>query len=188
MKRRLIISALLLICLSLLGFGTIAYFSTNDTATNVVTMGNLDIKLTETAISEDGTEVPFEDVVGVMPGMTVSKIACVDNIGGQPAYVRVQLQKEILLAEGTQGNADLGLVGLDINVRDWTEKDGYYYYNKPLLPGEKTQPLFENVIFSSDMSNMYQNSDAKITVKVGATQVANNGDSALEAAGWPEVE
>lgn len=185
MKRRLVISAFVLICLSLLGFGTIAYFSTQDTATNVVTMGNLDIKLTETAISEDGTEVPFEDVVGVMPGASVSKIARIENIGGQPAYVRVQIQKEITLAGGVLGEVDLGLVNLDINARDWTEKDGYYYYNKPLLPSETTEPIFENVIFSRDMGNMYQSSQAKITVNVGATQVANNGDNALEAAGWP---
>ena len=38
------------------------------------------------------------------------------------------------------------------------------------------------------MSNMYQNSKAVIDVTAQATQVANNGTSALDAAGWPEEE
>jgi len=45
--------------------------------------------------------------------------------------------------------------------------------------------LFTKVIFSATMSNMYQNSKAVIDVTAQATQVANNGTCALDAAGWP---
>lgn len=37
------------------------------------------------------------------------------------------------------------------------------------------------------MSNLYQDSRAVITVNAYATQKANNGTSAADAKGWPEV-
>lgn len=188
MKRKLVAVALTVSCLSLAAYGTIAYFTAEDTAINVITTGNVRIELQETAVPEDGADpVPFEDVIGVMPGGKVSKIVGVKNTGDKTAYIRIQLEKGLALAEGTVGEADLGLIGLNIDRENWTEKDGYYYYNEPLAASETTKPLFTEVSFSEDMSNLYQNSKATISVKVGAVQTDNNGDSALEAAGWPEA-
>ena len=57
-----------------------------------------------------------------------------------------------------------------------------------LTPGNTTEYLFSSVKFSESMDNMYQYSKAIIEVTAQATQVANNGDSVLEAAGWPKSE
>ena len=132
--------------------------------------------------------VPFEDIDGVLPGMDISKIVQVKNTGGQAAWVRVSADKDIQLAEGVDGEVDLSLLSYDLNTAFWTEKDGFYYYNTILQPNEVTEPLFTKVIFSATMSNMYQNSKAVINVTAQATQVANNGTCALDAAGWPSTQ
>lgn len=144
--------------------------------------------LEERMLTPDGEKtVPFEDQLGVMPGSDVSKIVTVTNTGGQPAWVRVSLDKAIELARGVEGEADLSLVTCDLNTESWTEKDGYYYYNAALEPGQTTEPLFTAVHFAETMSNMYQESRAILQVNAFATQTAHNGASALEAAGWPEA-
>lgn len=187
MKRKLLIVALAVSCLSLAAYGTIAYFTAEDTATNVITAGNVRIELQETAVPEDGGDpVPFEDVIGVMPGGEVSKIVEVKNTGDKAAYVRIRLDKELILAQGAAGEADLSLIGLNIDTENWTEKDGWYYYGRVLKAGETTEPLFTAVAFSKDMGDLYQNGRVKIAVHASAVQADNNGGSAQKAAGWPE--
>lgn len=187
MKRRIFACAVIVATMALMGFGSMAYFSTDGTATNVITTGSISIELKEMSLAEDGeTLVPFQDQTDVMPGAQISKIVTVENIGSSDAYIRISLKKAIELAEGQEGDIDLSLVTCDLNTEDWTEKDGYYYYNETLPAGGETTPLFTTVTFSTDMSNLYQNSKATIEVYAQATQAANNGSTALEAAGWPE--
>ena len=187
MKKKVIVLALVVIALSIMAVGTAAYFTAEDTATNVITTGNVSIKLLETSASNQGKEpVPFKDVSGIMPGTTVSKIAQVENNGANGVYVRVAVVKAIELAEGIQATPNTELLTLDINTKDWTLKDGYYYYNAELKPGETTEPLFTTVSFASDMGNEYQGCKTTVSVLAYATQSANNGASALEASGWPK--
>ncbi len=190
MKKKIAIGAVLVLCLSMLIYSTIAYFNTADTARNVITAGDIKIELQETAINNDGDEILFEqsqERFDVMPGQDVSKIVRVKNTGSNPAYIRVQVQKAIALAADAQGDVDLDLISLDFDSEKWTlGDDGYYYYNEPLAPGETTAALFKNVKFDTKMGNMYQGSTATIKVTAEATQVKNNGDSVLDAAGWPK--
>ena len=189
MKKKLLICACIAICLSIAAYGTTAYFTYEDTATNVITAGNVKIELQEWSIPEEGGDpVPFEDVMDVMPGMEVSKVVQIKNTGVQDAWVRISLEKSILLAEGVTGEVDLSLIGCDFNETDWTEKDGYYYYNKKLAPGETTEALFTKVLFAANMGNLYQRSKAVIEVRAQATQVVHNGDTVFEAGGWPKAE
>ena len=180
--------SVVLILAALSVYGTLAYFTAQGTARNVITTGDIKIALEERMLTPDGEKtVPFEDQLGVMPGSDVSKIVTVTNTGGQPAWVRVSLDKAIELARGVEGEADLSLVTCDLNTESWTEKDGYYYYNAALEPGQTTEPLFTAVHFAETMSNMYQESRAILQVNAFATQTAHNGASAMEAAGWPEA-
>ena len=188
MKKKIAIGAVLVLCLSMLIYSTIAYFNTADTARNVITAGDIKIELQETAI-RDGEEILFEqsqERFNVMPGQDVSKIVRVKNTGSNPAYIRVEVQKAIALAADSHGDVDLDLVSLDFDNEKWTlGNDGYYYYNEPLAPGETTAALFKNVKFDTKMGNMYQGSTATIKVSAQATQVKNNGDNAIDAKGWP---
>lgn len=186
MKRKIMICALIAICLSTIAYGTLAYFVSDETSHNVITSGHIEIDLQEYADPNgDGNLVPFEDLINVFPAMDVSKIVQVENTGMQSAWIRVSVEKSITLAEDREGEIDLSLVTYDLNTEHWTEQDGYYYYNKILKPGETTEPLFTEVSFSPNMGNMYQESTATIEVKAYATQSANNGKTVLDAAGWP---
>lgn len=187
MKKRILAAAILLVCLSMVGYGTLAYFAHEDTAANIITAGNIRIALNQWALSEDGgSRVPYEAPGQVVPGQVVSRIVEVTNTGDHPAWIRVSVDKAIALAEGLEGQADTALIRLDLNTEFWYEQDGYYYYHAQLDPGETTVPLFTCVAFDADMHNLYQNSTAAITVRAQATQAANNGTTVFDAAGWPE--
>lgn len=185
MKKKLFVCAILVICLSLLAYGTLAYFNYQETATNVITAGNVRIALQEWSRPAGGKQAPFEDVLDVLPGQSVSKVVEIKNVGGQAAWVRIALDKAISLVDSSE-TPDVALVSYDIDTEHWTLQDGYYYYNEALQPGETTQPLFTEVRFSADMGNAYQGSTVTVRVDAQATQVANNGESVFEAAGWPE--
>ena len=181
MKRKLLILSVLAICIATLAAGTLAYFTSEGKAHNVITTGGVKIAVQEWA-DEARTE-PFEDLTGVMPNTTVTKIAEIKNTGASAAWIRVKVEKSIKL-QG-DGTPDTGLVELALNTADWTEKDGYYYYTKVLKPGEVTAPIFTAVTFKPDMGNEYQNATATVDVAAQAVQTANNGTSALTASGWP---
>ena len=188
MKRRLLAGTVIVMCLSLLAYGTLAYFTAEDTAHNVITSGEIDIELQEWADAEKTTPFPEDEVSGVMPGTEVTKIVEVKNTGANDAYIRVKVEKEFVLSEGVEGETDSGLMKIDFDETYWMlGEDGYYYYKEALKPGAVTEPLFASVSFDPSMGNIYQNSTAKVDVTAYAVQVANNGDSVMDAKGWPEA-
>ena len=182
MKRKILILSVLAILLAILAANTLAYFTADTAAHNVITTGNVDIALNEWA-HEARTE-KFEDKTGVMPGAEVTKIVEVENVGTGTAWVRVQVVLDVY-AEGGKEQLPPDPVTLDFNETDWKYFDGYYYYNYPLDPGETTEPLFTSVAFDDQMGNEYQNSTAHVDVNAYAVQSANNGEDVLSANGWP---
>lgn len=192
-KKRLFSLAVIVICLSIAGAGTLAYFSDQTVAHNVITSGNIKIDLLEWQEDTDGL-VPFENGLIVMPGTSASKIVQVENIGDNKAWIRIKVDKKITKADGTAGDADL--LEINFNTTDWTQQGEYYYYNKPLEPKsvlerdkKVTAPLFETVTFDKQMGNDYQNSTAQVYVFAQATQWDNNhdNDNVLEVKGWPVI-
>lgn len=180
-KAKLFTIAILAITVATLASTTLAYFNAENTAHNVITTSGVDIEIQEWA-DEDKTE-PFDDLSGVMPGATETKIAEVKNTGGAPAWIRVKIEKNIVLKGN--GEANLDLVKLDIDTENWTEKDGWYYYNEKVPAGAVTEPIFTTVTFDTTMGNEYQNSKATVTVYAQAVQSDNNGDTVADAQGWP---
>ena len=184
MKRKLLILSVLAICIATLAAGTLAYFTSEGKAHNVITTGGVEIAVQEWA--DEDKQTPFEDLKGIMPGMTVTKIAEIKNTGASDAWVRVKVEKSIKL-QG-EGTPDTALVELNLNLTDWTlGEDGYLYYNKVLKPGEVTEPLFTAVTFNVTMGNEYQNATATVDVVAHAVQTANNGDTVMDAKGWPNA-
>ena len=204
MKKKLLALSVLMICLSLVSLGTLAYFNAEDTAHNVISSGSVNIELVEKTKGDDGklADFPEKGIEGVMPGTSVSKIVTVKNTGESAAYIRVWVDSAIsepgdpitnpliknLPLTITVDGEEVDVLTMDYNTEDWTKgEDGYWYYNKALKVGESTEALFENVAFHKLMGNVYQNSKALVNVSAQATQVANNGESAVEAKGWPET-
>lgn len=182
MKRKLLILSVLVICIATLAAGTLAYFTSEGTAHNVITTGGVEIAVQEWA--DEGRQMPFEDLTGIMPGMTVTKIAEIRNTGASEAWVRVKVETGITLSG--EGTPDTSPVELNLNTADWTEQGGYYYYTQALKPGEVTAPVFTAVTFKPDMGNEYQNATATVDVFAQAVQTANNGATVLDAQGWPK--
>ena len=186
MKKRMLTAALALCCLAVLATGTLAYFTAEETAQNVITMGSLKMELVE--LDEKGE--PWEDVENIVPGMEVTKEAFVKNTGTVDFYTRVKITKTFVPAQGEEKpELNTKLVRLDINEKYWEPgNDGFYYYKKPVAPGEETKPLFTTVTFSTEMGNEYQNVKVIIDLDAQAVQSRNNGDSATKATGWPETD
>ena len=191
MKKKLIAAALLVIGIAILSAGTIAYFTSATTAHNVITSGGVDIVLEEWADEDCTTPYPAQ-AVPVMPGQSITKIVTVKNTDAD-AYVRAQFHITVLGADGDKINPE-NLPNLDKAIviecgADWEKgADGWYYYAEPLEVGQVTPALFSEVVFDGpNMTNEYQNCTVTVDVIAQAVQVANNGDSAQEAKGWPEA-
>lgn len=188
MKKKILVIAAIVICVSMAAYGTLAFFTYEETATNVITVGNIKIAL-EYLTDNGDSLVPCENEIDtVLPATDVSRVVQVKNVGGHDAWIRLSVDKAFTLAEGVEGNVDLSLISFNLNTAFWEERDGYYYYLSALKPGETTEPLFTTVTFSPQMDNMYMNSKAIININAQATQVANNGSTVFEAAGWPASE
>ena len=190
MKRKLLLLSVMVICIAIAAVGTLAFFNSDAVAHNVITTGGVDIELHEYA---DAEKNPFTDKTGVMPGMTVTKIAEVENTGASAAWVRVKLKPAIELADDAvlpDGfTVNTGLVKPDVNTDDWTEgEDGYFYYKEALKPGETTAPVLNSVTFDVAMGNEYQGATATVDIVAQAVQTANNGETVTAAKGWPASE
>lgn len=202
-QKKMFSAMVVIVCMACMISGTLAYFTAEEKADNVITSGGVDIQLQELKQNEDGTFEQFQDVIGVMPGTSASKIVQVVNTGFGDAYVRVKVEKSIALADGTQASAaDVNAyLSMDFDSSNWiySEQDGegWWYYNADdnfghpgvLSPTQTTLPLFKNVAFDAAMPNAYQGATATITVTVQAVQSAHNPDDAtlgpLAAKGWP---
>lgn len=179
-KKRIFAAASVLAIILAAG-GSIAYFTSADTAHNVISAGTVEIEMHE--YGPDGE--PFEDIEGAMPGVSYDKTVEIENVGGGEAWIRARTVNAIILVSEEEGDAGR-LVSLDFNDSAWTEgTDGWWYYNTALAAGETTDALFTQVTLGSDMSNEYQNCTVTVDVSAQAVQTANNGSTALEAAGWP---
>lgn len=193
MKKKILFLTAVLVCLSIAMTGTLAYFTADNVAHNVITTGKVNIALQEWA--DEGHTVPFENLEGVMPGNEITKIAIVKNTGTAPAWIRVKI--DIAVTKQINDKNDKNdkevrklssdKVTVNIDTENWKRgADGYYYYQKALDADAKTKPIFTSVLFDKGMGNEYQDSTASVDVLVQAVQTANNGDSAENASGWPQ--
>ena len=116
MKKNLLIAAtaIALVGLVLVG-GTLAWFTDKDEATNVVTMGNIDILVWEdlpdttnvgwtaewygdkTGVAEGDRGILY---AGVMPGSYVTKAPMISNLGANNAYMRTIVTVDVTAADG----------------------------------------------------------------------------------------
>lgn len=173
MKKKLFAISALVIALTIIGTGTLAYFTAGNMAHNVITSGEIDIELVET-MKDGKTEVPYPEdpVSGIMPGTPHSKIVRVENVGSNPAWVRIRVDVAVKAADGDDLGADK--LRIDFDTDKWTYDGGWYYYREVLAPGAKTRPLFETVEFDASMDNDYQNASISIEVKAHGIQYQNN--------------
>lgn len=192
MKKRIFALAVVMICLSILASTTLAYFTDNAMARNVITSGGVDIAIEEWQKTPNGW-IPYPgQPITVMPATSVSKIVTVRNRDAQ-CFIRAKLNLTLKDADGKEMEISSEvleqIIHLAMNSSDWTEKNGWWYYGSTVDTDEVTKPLMTGVSFDGpNMTNEYQNCTVTIDVTAQAVQAANNAASALEAQGWPETE
>lgn len=177
MKKKSLALALSLALIAVVGIGsTFAYFTDNDTKTNVVTMGHVDIELNEynemNELQKDG--MTFDNIV---PGETVYKAAQVEVADdSEPCYVRVKVEYK-----WTDENCKVSFDGVELNVDSakWTKENDYYVRNEALKANDKAL-LFEKVTLPTEWNNDVADKEFKIILSAEAVQ-ANFNDK-IE---WP---
>ena len=191
-KKKLLTMVLALVLIGAVGVGaTLAYFTDNDSATNVVTMGHVNIELTE----EDWS-YGEEGITGVTPGQEIAKDPTITLVGDSlDAYVRIKL--EVTGFDGVE-NADAYKEDVleDLVLGEGWEKVGdYYYYAKKLTKDiPSTTALFEKVIIPGEWTNDVANATFNILVSAEAIQADNflpdgltkseNGEISGTITGW----
>lgn len=193
MKKRLFLAAVVVFCVAFLASGTVAYFTAEDTAHNVITSGAVNVQIEEWQETEDGLVAYPEEDVCIMPGSIVSKIVQVKNLDAG-SYIRAKFDLvftfDNIPAGETPPTIPENLVTLNIDDENWIRVEGddeWWYYNATVEEDGVTEPFFTEVVFSGpEMGNEYQNCTVEVIVQAQAVQAANNGSSVIEAAGWPE--
>jgi len=183
LKIKLAAFAIIGIALAFFSQGTLAYFSTAETATNVVTSGNIRFIIHER--TEQGIDFPEEGVY-IIPGDVVSKEVSIESDCNHPFYLRVKLvygvDSEMFSA------ADCFKVNIDETY--WEYHDGWYYYKGIVNPGETTPNVFSRVeIVGSEVDSSYIGRTLTISVVAHAVQSENNpitDNNTYTASGWPK--
>ena len=186
MKKKMYVIAAILVVLAILGTGTLAYFTTRVVTHNVITSGGVKIQLVETQDLDNNpatpeTPYPTENLPGIMPGQTVSKIVRVENLDAN-AWVRA---KVVITVKDSSGEIlPSGVVTVNIDKDNWLPNGEWYYY-KSFVParGKTEVPLFTQVSFADvAMDNRYKNARVEISVEAEAIQYQNNTNFATA---WP---
>lgn len=182
-KRILLTIALLAIVVTFTAQGSLAYYTTIGQATNVVTSGNIRFIIHET--TDSGEEFPQQGVT-VLPGAVVSKQVSIENDCEHPFYLRVKI---VYSANGEALPAE-DCFKLDIDTQHWLLKDGWYYYNGVVEPGQTTPYLFTKAeVVGDTVNNRYIGKTLNLSVVAHAVQSENNpiaGEDVTTAAGWPQ--
>lgn len=196
--------------------GTLAWFTDTETATNVVTMGKVDILLKEDG-GTDGNKVTSSDGLeyeNVMPGDKFQKAVSIENKGND-AYVRVKIvvsgndvilnslvdKKVVDSKEEPNKDNDITFLkkvgnkfnALDLNwTKDTINGEGVCYAYVPtfLLNDEKTEEtIFDKIqIPGAEWGNEYVDQKFNIKVVADAIQSKNFDDAGAAFSEFDKVD
>lgn len=120
MKKKLLTVAVIIAVLALVVTGSLAYFTADDTATNVFTVGSVEIEIyendqpTDTDVLDFGTLTPIVKVDNpAADDSYADKVVEVKNTGINDAYIRVHVAVPTALVP---------YLHLDINETGWTKQ------------------------------------------------------------------
>lgn len=180
-KLRIAIVCLIAMAMTIISQTTLAFYTVVDTATNVVTSGEIKLKIHEKTAS--GDDFPAEGVY-VIPGDIVSKIVSVENQCSHPFYLRVKL----INSADRQTLDPLESLKVNINTEKWIlQPDGFLYYTEILQPGQISEPVFTQVeVVGSQLTQDHGGATLLLTVSAHAVQSEHNpAEHPWDASGWP---
>lgn len=200
-RRKAVLIAVLAV-VALVGTGLTAAFTVRDaSANNVIAFGGVSLRTIEQEERADGTlaDVPEDYEVKATSGLA-SRIVSFQNAGASDLYVRA---RPVMRAESGSGEDRGDASAVTEFQMDQTgawvrQADGWWYYTGGEKDGrvaaatdgsgagETTAPLMEGIEFVGDFYNVVGPGGKFVfTVEAQAVQADNNGESALDATGWP---
>ena len=181
MKKKIALTAVVILVLTLVGYGTYAYMTaTPKVARNIVTAGNVKIKLNEPVLPSGGLKV--------MPATIAKREVTVTNTGKNDCYVRVKLETQISPSSLPSAKGKIILLFDTRDTSKWIEdSDGYWRYTEKLVPNDTTTNLLLGIQFDKSIGNEYKNATVNLNVYAQAVQVAHNEftTSVTEVSNWP---
>ena len=182
--------AALILCITGVTYGTLAYFTDKDTRANVITIGHVTGTLTETDEHMRDDNTTGKDYTNVKPGDVLDKDPTVTlDKESEDAYVRVSINYEWLTKEQALAIEN----NLDISA-GWTKsEDGYYYYNEILsnkTGAINSSKVFSKVTIPTEWGNEIAGITFNINVKAEFIQPDNFTpvtDEAGNITGWGDV-
>lgn len=159
--------------------GTLAWFTDTETATNVVTIGDLDVNWDENGKDITGNDTGLTLGTNDVPGAVFKKEAKIENKGTNDAYVRAEILYSV---NGGPLTRDIP-TGYEIVLGDtnkWVhDEDGYYYYTDKVCGSknglidsdkETTLLLKEVKILSTATQGQIAGQEVKVVLKAEAIQ------------------
>ena len=182
--------AALILCITGVTYGTLAYFTDKDTRANVITIGHVTGTLTETDEHMRDDNTTGKDYTNVNPGDVLDKDPTVTlDKESEDAYVRVSINYEGLTKEQALAIEN----NLDISAGWTNSEDGYYYYNEILsnkTGAINSSKVFSKVTIPTEWGNEIAGITFNINVKAEFIQSDNFTpvtDEAGNITGWGNV-
>lgn len=158
-----------------LGIGsTLAYFTDKADAENVITMGHVDIEISEPKF--DLATNKTKKITNIVPGDTIAKDPTITvKEGSEDAYIRAKLVFDAVegsVALTSQQKTDI-LNNLNIDDTKWyLAADGYYYYKDAVTAGASVE-MFDTLVIPSKWGNEAANLSFVLEVSAEAIQKDN---------------
>ena len=166
---------------------SLAYFTAEDSAENVFTVGNVAIDLTEPNWDETG-KVEAEDVY---PGEPLAKDPTVTNTGKNPCFVRISVTGWDSLKNAKLSDQDITYRTDYVDEKlgeNWVKHtDGYFYYTKVLQPGETTDAQIDQIVIPFELTNSVKAEPIVVTAYACQAQGARPSFSAVKAMTVDEI-
>lgn len=146
--------------------GVYASFSDKMDVVNHISMGDINISVSEYAKKGSG-EVIYRAPSEVLPGQVISKIPRIKN-EALPCWIRARItyagEKEQL-----EGLKDENIKGISA---EWVKRGEYYYYTK-VLKKQETVDLFQSVSIPEAWTEEHADQNITVDIQTDAIQAAN---------------
>ncbi len=169
----------LAIFVSLIGRNTLSYKSREGVVDNAISLDHISAALYN--VNAFGEKM--QTVYSIVPSGTYSNIVYAKNTCLKSEWIRMKVEMICVDEDFHQLNTDCFKPDFDKDY--WTVGiDGYWYYNKQLDPGEKTNYLYSKIHIDKSVGNEYKTADLYINLYLEAVQSDNNGKTPFDAQGW----
>lgn len=163
-KKRLAVAGLSVGLVAVAGIGaTLAYFTDQDVATNVVEMGHVDIELEEPVFGRTHVN---NTITNVLPNQNIKKDPTITvGEGSEDCYLRVQITTSGLTPEQEQQILETANLASDWQVGT----DGYLYFQSKAEANDVV-PVFDTITIPATWGNEVADLKFEINILAEAIQ------------------